>query len=63
MCKGLEKNPMGRGTWLAIIHRVTKNQTQLKPLSTQAKADPVCAESPVFCGVWKPKLVGIIFLN
>lgn len=48
--------------WLAIFHRVAKNQTQLqKPFSTQAKSDPVWAESPVFCGVWKPKLVGIIF--
>ena len=52
---------MGRETWLAIVHRVAKNQTQLKPLSTQAKSDPVWAESPVFCVVWEPKLVGIIF--
>ena len=24
------ENPMDRGTWRAIIHRVTKSQTQLK---------------------------------
>ena len=23
-------NPMDRGAWLATVHRVTKNQTQLK---------------------------------
>ena len=27
-------NLMGRGAWWAIVHRVTKGQTQLKPLST-----------------------------
>ena len=24
------ENPMGRGTWQAAVHRVTKNQTKLK---------------------------------
>jgi len=24
------ENPMDRGAWLATVHRVTKNQTQLK---------------------------------
>ena len=28
------ENPMGRGAWWATVHRVTKNQTRLKPLST-----------------------------
>ena len=27
-------NLMGRGAWWAIVHRVTKGQTQLKQLST-----------------------------
>ena len=30
------KNPMDRGTWQAIVHRVSKSQTQLKRLSTDA---------------------------
>ena len=29
-------NPMDRGTWQATVHRVTKNRTRLKLLSTQA---------------------------
>ena len=28
------ENPMDRGAWLAIVHRVTKSRTQLKQLST-----------------------------
>ena len=28
------ENPMDRGAWWAIVHRVTKSQTQLKRLST-----------------------------
>ena len=28
------ENPMDRGAWWATVHRVTKNQTQLKHLST-----------------------------
>ena len=27
------ENPMDRGAWQAIVHRVTKSQTQLKQLS------------------------------
>ena len=27
-------NPMDRGGWRATVHRITKNQTQLKQLST-----------------------------
>ena len=30
------KNPMDRGAWWAAVHRVTKNQTQLKQLCTHA---------------------------
>ena len=30
------ENPVDRGAWWATIHGVTKNQTQLKRLSTQA---------------------------
>ena len=32
-CSCLE-NPMGRGAWWAVVHRVTKSQTRLKRLST-----------------------------
>ena len=28
------ENPMDRGAWRAIVHRVAKSQTQLKRLST-----------------------------
>jgi len=30
------EDPMNRGAWRATVHRVTKTQTQLKPLSRQA---------------------------
>ena len=33
---GLE-NPMDRGAWQVIVHRVTKSRTRLKQLSTHAK--------------------------
>ena len=33
-CPCLE-NPMDRGAWQAIVHGVSKNQTQLKQFSTQ----------------------------
>ena len=37
------ENPMDRGAWQAIVHRVTKSQTQLKRLSTYASTlDPYC---------------------
>ena len=29
------ENSIDRGTWWAIVHRVAKNQTQLKQLSSQ----------------------------
>ena len=29
-------NPMDRGAWWAIVHRVEKSRTRLKPLSTYA---------------------------
>ena len=31
------ENPMDRGDWPAIVHRVAKSQTQLKRLRTQAR--------------------------
>ena len=34
------ENPMNRRTWQAMVHRVTKSQTQLKQLSTHAVRDP-----------------------
>ena len=30
------ENPMDRGVWWAMVHRVAKSQTQLKPLSMHA---------------------------
>ena len=30
------ENPMDTGAWCAIVHRVSKNQTRLKQLSTHA---------------------------
>ena len=32
----LMKNPMDRGGWQVIVHRVTKRQTQIKQLSRHA---------------------------
>ena len=34
-CSCLE-NPMDRGPWRAVVHRVVKSQTRLKRLSTHA---------------------------
>ena len=31
------ENPMDRGSWWAMVHRVTQNWTQLKQLSTHAR--------------------------
>ena len=31
------ENPMGKGAWWAIVHRVTKSQTRLKQLSTHTR--------------------------
>ena len=36
------ENPMGKGAWQATVHKVTKNQIQLKPHSTHT-----CMQ---FCG-------------
>ena len=33
------ETPMDRGAWQALVHRVTKSQTQLKELSMQARGD------------------------
>ena len=30
------ENPMDRGVWWAVVHRVAKSQTRLKPLSMHA---------------------------
>ena len=32
------ENPMGRKVWRTMVHRVTKNWTQLKQLSCNSKA-------------------------
>ena len=36
------ENPMGRGAWQAIAHRVAKSLTPLKRLSMHATASEVC---------------------
>ena len=35
------ENPMARGAWWAMVHRVSKSQTQLKQLSMQAEGDRI----------------------
>ena len=50
-CSCLE-NPMDRGAWRAIVHRVTQSQTQLKWLGTHihAKATYICdVAQPPLC--------------
>ena len=37
------ENPMDRGAWWAIVHRVSKSRTQLKWLSTHTKNPPANA--------------------
>ena len=56
--------PMDRGAWQATVHRVTKNWTQLKRLSTHAHWEPTLI--PKNLGFWcyppqstKWKLMGI----
>ena len=36
------ENPMDRGVWRAVIHRVTKSLTQLKGLSTHTHLNLYC---------------------
>ena len=36
-----QENPMERGAWRAIVHRVTKSRTRLKQLSMQGCACPI----------------------
>ena len=36
------ENPMNRGAWRATVHRVAKNWTQLKSLSTQGTGIIIC---------------------
>ena len=31
------ENPMDRGAWWAMVHRITQSQTRLKQLSTQTR--------------------------
>ena len=42
------KNPMGRGSWQAPVHRVTKSQTQLKQLSTHKTENKLRIKVPGF---------------
>ena len=37
------ENPMDRRAWRAIVHRITRRQTQLKILSTHAEAFRTCS--------------------
>ena len=41
------ENPMDRGSWWAIVHRVTKSRTLLKQLCTQA-----CTAKLVYTGAY-----------
>ena len=36
------ENPMGRGAWWAMVHRVVKSQTQLNRLSTHNVFSMIC---------------------
>ena len=40
------QNPMDRGAWQAIVHRIAKSWTRLKRLSTQARTSDHQALSP-----------------
>ena len=42
-------NPMDRGAWRATVHRVTKSQTQLKPLSTTVLYFVRSGPVPILC--------------
>ena len=35
------ENPMDRRAWQGAVHRVSKNQTRLKQLSTYARGDKI----------------------
>ena len=41
------ENPMDRGVWQAMLHRVAKSQTQLKQLSVQTSSVPRLGSSHV----------------
>ena len=43
------ENPMDRGAWRAAVHGVTKSQTGLKRLSTNACKKQPKVKSPLFC--------------
>ena len=47
------ENPMDRGSWQAMVHRVTKSQTQQDPLST--------AQHSTFCEYEKIKMLFTIY--
>ena len=43
------QNPMDRGVWWATVHGVTKSQTRLKRLSSQARMHSLrCADCEIF---------------
>ena len=48
-------NPMDRGAWQTMVHRVTKNQIQLKSLSTHERMQ--------LCGCNKYYLKWVNFIN
>ena len=43
------ENPMDRGAWQPMVHRVTKSQTWLKQLSSQAQHLGKISVLPYFC--------------
>ena len=52
------KNPMDRGAWQAMVHRVTKSLTRLKQLSTQ-HAD---VSFSTWCWRWGQRIVSTLRL-
>ena len=51
------ENSMDREAWQALVHRVTKNQTQLKQLSMhESVSHSVMSDSLWPCGLWLARL-------
>ena len=53
-CSGLE-NPMDRGTWRAIVHRVAKSWTWLKRLSSSSSSSSRALQWSwtILCNIWE----------
>ena len=51
------ENPMDREAWWAMVHRVTKSQTQLKQLITHTRTQPLHSQ---VSNLWASLVVHII---